>query len=188
MQFIDVFVVFILLVTVLTIIQSHFAEVEPVKAKLDNRVYIVRKLPNKQDAAEYLAELNSHMQKLVKHMMAKYPNNDEVKQLFNNYNPDAMSEGSPDTGYTSYSINKGEKIILCIRQPDGRFVDQNTVLYVAIHELGHVMTKDIGHTERFWENFKFLLEEAIGINIYKKVDYASSPHEYCGIKITSSVV
>ena len=27
-----------------------------------------------------------------------------------------------------------------------------------LHELGHVMTKSIGHKKEFWENFKFLLE------------------------------
>ena len=27
------------------------------------------------------------------------------------------------------------------------------------------------HTEEFWKNFKFLLEEAVGIGIYKPVDY-----------------
>jgi hypothetical protein len=43
----------------------------------------------------------------------------------------------------------------------GTFVDKNVCLYVAIHELGHVMTAELGHTDTFWSNNKRLLKEAI---------------------------
>ena len=33
--------------------------------------------------------------------------------------------------------------------------------FVALHELSHVMTVSVGHTQEFWENFKFLLKEAV---------------------------
>jgi CCR4-NOT transcriptional regulation complex NOT5 subunit len=169
-------------------IQNQYSEVERVQSSVDKRVYIVRKLPNSQAAADYLAEINGHLTRLVKHMIAKYPDNIEIQQLYKNYNPESVSEGSADSGYTSYSVNKGEKLILCIRQRDNSFVDLNVVIYVAIHELGHIMTTEVGHTDHFWENFKILLEEAISMGIYQKVDFKQSPHDYCGIKITNSIV
>lgn len=169
-------------------IQNQYSEVERVQSMVDKRIYIVRKLPNSQAAADYLADVNIKMIKLVKHMIAKYPKNDEAKQLYQNFNPEAISEGSPDSGYTSYSVNKGEKLILCIRQKDNTFVEINVILYVAIHELGHIMTKEVGHTEHFWENFRLLLQEAIDLGIYTKIDYKENPHDYCGIKITNSIV
>jgi len=61
-------------------------------------------------------------------------------------------------------------------------------MYVAIHELAHLMTKEVGHTTTFWQNFKFLLQEAITINIYKDYDFNKKPKDYCGIKITSSIL
>lgn len=169
-------------------IQQQYGEVEFVKSQVDDREYLVRNLKNKQEAADFIARLNAKMQTLVKHMIAKFPDHADVQQLYRNYNPDALSEGSAESGYTSYSVNKGEKIILCIRQLDKSFADTNVVMYVAIHELGHLMTPEIGHTDLFWKNFKWLLDEAIQLKLYVKVDYKNNPSSYCGISITSSVV
>lgn len=175
-------------IIVIMFIQNHFGEVQYVKSTVDNRAYLVRKLPNNQKAANYLANVNAKLTHLVKHMMAKYPGNQDVLQLYNNYNPNAISEGSYESGYTSYTVNKGEKLILCIRQKDQSFVDENTILYIAIHELAHIMTLEVGHTAKFWDNFRLLLKEAIDIKMYYKVDFHKAPQDYCGIKITSSII
>ena len=59
-------------------------------------------------------------------------------------------------------------------------------MFVAIHELAHVITKSIGHTDEFWDNMKFLLKKSVKINIYKKHDYKNNPIPYCGTEITDS--
>ena len=59
-------------------------------------------------------------------------------------------------------------------------IDDNTLMFVALHELSyHVATKSIGHTDEFWSNFKFLLQNAKEIDIYKPVDYKKTPERYC---------
>jgi hypothetical protein len=183
----EVFVIIIMIIILLLYIKNHFGEVEYVKAD-DNKSYLVRNFDDKQEAANFLANITTDLLRLVQHMMAKYPENDDVQRLYNNFNPSSISEGSVDSGYTSYSINKGEKIILCIRQKDKSFVPKNTIMYVAIHELGHLMTNEIGHTDLFWKNFKFLLKEAIDQKLYYHEDYREKPQDYCGIKITSSIL
>ena len=40
-------------------------------------------------------------------------------------------------------------------------------MFVTIHELAHVMTKSIGHKTEFWDNFKFLLQEAKDSGIHE---------------------
>lgn len=177
-----------MILVIIMFVQNHYGEVEYIKSTIDNRLYLVRKLPQKQEAADYLADINIKLQKLVKHMMAKYPSNKEVLQMYKNYSPTSLSEGSVESGYTSYSVNKGEKVILCIRQADHSFVEKNVVMYVAIHELAHIMTTEVGHTDTFWRNFRMLLEEAIALDIYTKVDFNNKPQDYCGIKITNSIV
>jgi predicted metal-dependent hydrolase len=165
----------------------NYGEIEYIKAN-DNREYLVRNLDDKQEAANLLASITKDLETLVRHMMAKYPDNKDTIRLYANFNPDAISEGSVDSGYTSYSVNKGEKIILCIRQKDKSFVEKNTIMYVAIHELGHLMTSEVGHTDSFWKNFKFLLDEAISINLYKPDNYNLNPKDYCGIKINNTIL
>lgn len=186
MSFTEVFVLFVMTIIIVMIVQNHFSEVEYVKSTVDGRNYLVCKLPQKQQAADYLADINSKLMRLIKHMVAKYSTKD-VYQLYSNYNPDYISEGSHVSGFTSYTVGKS-KLVLCIRQKDNSFVEKNTIMYVAIHELAHMMTPETGHTPSFWSNFKILLEEAISIGLYKKVDFANKPQDYCGIQITSSIV
>ena len=107
-----------------------------------------------------------------------------------NFRPDNISESNPGNMYTSYSINKGEKIVFCIRHKhaeiNGKLVDINTIMFVAIHELAHLMTKSIGHTPEFWDNMRFLLKHSIELGIYKYVNYSENKEKYCGILITST--
>ena len=94
----------------------------------------------------------------------------------------------PTSEYTAYSQNKGEKLAFCLntKKNGGKLIDLNTLTFVAIHELAHIASKSIGHNEEFWNNFKFLLEEAEIIGVYKPEDYKEDPKNYCGMKITDN--
>ena len=189
MSFVEYFIILMMIIIVIFYIKKHYGEVEYMTAHTDGINYLVRRLPDSQQAADMLGSINNDLKKLVKHLMSKYPTNPDIRRLYENYNPQSVSEGSSDSGYTSYSINKGEKIILCLRQKDDNsFVDKNVVMYVTIHELAHLMTEEIGHTPKFWDNFRFILKEAVDIGLYTVVDYSKSPQDYCGIKISSSVI
>jgi hypothetical protein len=188
MRFLEIFVIFILAIIIVAYVRRMYGEVEYVKSPVDGREYLMRRLPDRQEAADMMANINAKLIRLVEHLVAKFPNNPVVNQLYRNYNPDVLSEGGVELGYTSYSVNKGEKIILCLRQRDHSLVQENIVMYVAIHELSHLATDEIGHTKKFWENFKWILQEAVSIGIYKKVDFDNQPQKYCGISISSSVI
>lgn len=187
MGFTEAFVVFVMVLIIAMYVRQYHREVDIVPGG-DGRRYVVRRLPDEKQAARLLASINAKLSKLVHHMVAKHPGDAAVRRLHENYDPDALSEGGTEVGYTSYSVNKGERIVMCLRQADDSFVDENTLVYVAVHELGHLMTEEIGHTDKFWSNFKRLAEAAIEIGIYRKVDFDASPTPYCGITITSSVV
>ena len=38
----------------------------------------------------------------------------------------------------------------------------------------------------FENNFRFLLKEAVNIEIYNPVDYSKHPQQYCGMEITDN--
>lgn len=190
MSFLDIFVIFVLIVIGVMYYRNHHSEVDYVLSKVDNRKYLVLRLPDKQDAADTLAKLVKDMQSLIKYLKQKYPEKKIVQRLVDNFNPDNISEGDVDTGYTSYTINKG-KMVLCIRQKDGTktlIKDMNLLRYVVIHELGHLASKSIGHTKEFWSTFKFILQEAVQMGLYTKVNYSNNPQPYCGITVSSSVI
>ena len=185
------FLFFFLSVLILFTILNKFKEdkdITTIISKKDNRKYIVRKLPDAEKGADKLAEINSYILSLIKSLENK-ENNDytgNVKTLINRYNPDTLSETGKDAEYTSYSVNKGQKISICIRNKDNSFIDNNTVIFVVIHELAHVMTDSIGHTEEFWDNMKYLLEKAEEMKIYTPQDYSANPVNYCGMEINST--
>jgi hypothetical protein len=184
-------VIFMILVVLGVFIYTHMdTEVEYIRSTVDGRAYLVQSLPDKQQAADMLASINADIITLIKHMQQKMPNEEITQLLYKNYNPDAISEGSPDSGYTSFSVNKGEKLVICIRHndKDKTFVKKNVIMYPVFHEVSHLACKEIGHTPLFWDTFKIILQEAISIGLYTKIDFKSRPEPYCGIKITSSVV
>jgi len=109
-----------------------------------------------------------------------------VQRLVAGYNPQKIMETLPTSEYTAYSENKGEKIAFCLnkkRKGEDQLIDEDTLTFVSIHELSHVATKSIGHKTEFWDNFKFLLENAKESGIHNPVDYKKEPVEYCGMDI-----
>ena len=48
------------------------------------------------------------------------------------------------------------------------------------------MTKSIGHKKEFWQNFKFLLKNAVDIVLNKPMDYKKKPKKYCGMTISDN--
>jgi predicted metal-dependent hydrolase len=163
-------------------------EVIYVKSSVDNNEYLVRNLHNKDEAANILAKLRMKLEKICEVMKKKYPTDESVTRMNERFNADNITESGKSNQYTSYSVNKGEKIVFCIRQKDEHesLVDENTLSFVSIHELAHIMTKSVGHTPEFWDNFKRLLKEAIEHKLYEKEDYNANPREYCGIKVSDS--
>lgn len=180
----------VIIATLILQYENFSNEVTLVRSNVDGYDYLVRNVKDKQDAADLLANLKKRCKKLVSHMKNNHGRKHCVKRLVDNFNPDNISEGAKSNKYTSYSVNKGEKIVFCLRSRDKEesLTDINIILFVAIHELAHVMTKSIGHTEEFWTNFKFLLEQAIDIGVYRHHDYRKHPVKYCGTEITDSPV
>lgn len=162
-----------------------------VTSTVDGKQYKVRDLPDKQEAANLMARLRIRLVKITDALEQKYPDKAQVKHLVKNFrsDPDRFIESTPDSDHTSYSINKGEQIYMCLRQregPDESLVNENVMTFVALHELGHVCTESIGHGPDFWNNFGWLLKEAEALGMYKYTDFQAHPVSYCGVYITDS--
>ena len=173
-------------------LQGESSEVEYVRSNVDGRQYLVQKIKQEgagsSEAADALGKISADIEALIRHMQEKYPNDERTKLMAQRFNPQNVSEGNAHSGYSSYSVDKGAKLVLCLRQTDDSFAKPNVVLYVALHELAHLATKEIGHPPIFWKNFAWILKEAVAIGIYKKIDYSKNPEPFCGISVDSSVI
>ena len=158
---------------------------------MDGRNYKVRDMPDKQEAANLMASVRMKLAKMCSTLEQKYPDKPQVKMIVKNFrdDPDRFIESTPDANHTSYSVNKGEEIHLCLRQRAGgneSLVDENVMVFVGLHELGHVCTESVGHGPDFWNNFGWLLKEAEANGIYRYTDFQAHPVAYCGVNITDS--
>lgn len=78
-------------------------------------------------------------------------------------------------GNKSYTINK-KKVYLCIKDENGNYYDDNTLIYVFLHEIAHVLCTEIGHTDGFYDIFNDLLDKAAGLGMYNGKPIVSN---YC---------
>jgi hypothetical protein len=162
-----------------------------VRSTVDGLQYNVRDMPDKQKAADLLARVRQKLQRLIDTLRQQYPGKPQVIQLNEKFeaDPRRFYEATPDSEHVSYSVNKGDSIHLCLRQKDKKdepLVEENVMVFVALHEMGHVITSPTvkSHGPEFWNNFGWLLQEAEALGIYKYQDFKAHPVKYCGEKIT----
>lgn len=154
--------------------------------------------------AMLLDEMNNNLLNLIDYIDNKYSNYNlkylsqnninyllkAIIRIKQNYKPQNITENVPSffNNDTSYVIDKGTSYAICLRHGDNKqlFHDMNTITFVAIHELAHLMNISFGHDYSFWCCFKFLLENAIEIGIYQPINYKKNNIDYCGIQITYS--
>ena len=160
-----------------------------VKSTVDGQTYRVRDMKDKQSAADLLARVRQRMKKMIIHLQSTHPDKPQVKRLLQRFkaDPERILESTPDAEHTSYSVNKGEKVHLCLRHRQGgdeSLVNENVMMFVTLHEMGHMITDSIGHEPEFWNNFGWLLKEAEKIGVYQYQDFKAHPVRYCGTNIT----
>ena len=168
--------------------ESDAFNLKCIVSDVDGNKYCVRERAKLQLAADLLANTTQKLRKLVAYLGKTFPERANCKRLVDNFDPQTVKEILPTSEYTAYSENKGEKLAFCTTttKKGDKLIDTNTLMYVAIHELAHIATKSIGHTQEFWQNFKFLLQNAVKIKIYNPVNYKKKNKNYCGMKITDN--
>ena len=169
------------------------AELTYVKSTVNGKSYLVQDLPDKQKAADTLANISERCQKLVKSMKNEHPDSDLTGRLVKRYRPEEVSEGPNDGNYTTYTVNKGEEMVFCLRSQGKNRNHQedevhklNILMFVAIHEMAHIASVTIDHTPEFRENFKFLLKQAVKCGVYQDEQYNSNPQYYCGTLVSDN--
>ena len=173
--------------------QSH-NDMVYVKSNIDGESYLVRDLPDKQISADQLSKIRKNMITLTDYLVknkSKFPSYATYIDLLNSkIRNSVIMENGEDSVYTSYSVNKGEQIVFCLRSRKNKneIHDLNLMMYVVIHEMAHVGCPSIGHTDEFRMIFAFFTQEAIKLGLYKKIDFKNNPMEYCGMTVSESII
>lgn len=130
-------------------INEHFNDRDPKLNELKNKLEILINQPNKN--------WTGHLEGL------------------NNRN--ILNEIKLYVGSKSYTINKS-RIYMCLKNSNEQYYDDNSLMFVLLHEISHVICKSIGHTDEFHKIFDELLVEAEKVGIYNSM--IPMIKNYCG--------
>lgn len=128
-----------------------------------------------------LQKLKTQCDQFVKQLHDQYPNDERLHRLVSRYNRTTVEESKTAETYT---LNKGDKIVMCMHdytQANSVHDDFNLLMFVMLHELGHIMSESVDHTDEYWDNFKFILKHAARWGYYHPVDYKYNPRQYCNM-------
>jgi hypothetical protein len=186
--FFYIFIIIVLLFCLRIYLDSDAYNLKCIIASEDGNRYCVREREKLELAANLLAQVTQKMKDMVLYLKEKQPEDPRTIRLVEGFNPKTISETLPTSELTAFSENKGEKIAFCLNttKEGNKLIDINTLTFVALHELSHVATESIGHKQEFWQNFKWVLQNAKESGIYNPVDYKKNPQEYCGMKINDN--
>jgi hypothetical protein len=165
------------------------------QSPIDNNYYMVRDLFDKTTAVIMLSTIRLNILKLndylVKNKNDKYKEyKTYIEQLDDRIKGVTIAESRESSASTSYSVNKGEELVFCLRSKKewNKFHNFNTIMYVALHEISHIACPEYGHGPLFKKIFAFITTISIELNIYTPIDFNKTPEEYCGIYITESII
>jgi len=164
------------------------------RSPLDNTEYLVQNLDQKEGATYLLSLMHMKINTLRNHFLSVHdpsytPYQKYIDQFCKRIKGIVLYENAPDGKYTSFTVNKGDEMGLCLRsRKTGELHDQNLITYVVLHELAHVACPEQNHTDLFKEIFIFMIRTAEKLGIYEVKDYQLNPQEYCGMTLDEKLV
>ncbi len=187
----NIFIILLILVVSVALVYIYTTNSKIcIKSMNDNNRYCVLQdtKENMSENVELLAKVHSDILMLIIQLEASN-HQDLANKLRAKYSHNTISEAMVQNGYTSYTINK-HKIHVCIRSRDkeAQVYDSNTLMYVILHELSHLISTTTGHNDEFKDIFKILVKNAIKARVYKYVDYSENNINYCGLVLTTNIV
>ena len=117
----------------------------------NNKTYYTRK--NQADVAvEQLVKIDDFLLELNKLLVKEHPKHILIQKKLKK--PINLRELPNKSNHIAYTINKNN-LYICLRDKSGEFEDQyNRIYFVTMHELAHIITKSVGHTEEYWNNYR----------------------------------
>lgn len=195
-----IILIIIIFIVLILFFKINYNKMTYIKSTIDNKYYLVRDLPDKLIACNMLAKIKENINKLILYLDenkdTKYKEYkiyiDRLKTRINNAN---ISENSGKGSDTSYSVNKGDELVLCLRSKINynEFHNVNLIYYVVLHEISHIASPVYeaeynNHGPVFKKVFSFLTNIALELDLYQKIDFNKKSEEYCGIYINQSII
>lgn len=152
-------------------------------SSVNGRKYMVRRAPDAAKVADRLAVLESTLHTFLARGLELVPGDPRLESIRAKWDGTlSETEAFEDVAFT---VDK-RSVSVCLRDSQGNLEPLNNSLFVLFHELAHVCNQSYGHDAAFWDAFKFLLEVAEKVNVYRHDDHDSGASTYCGHPLGAS--
>lgn len=74
-----------------------------------------------------------------------------------------FSERDSESSDVAFTLDKGKEMVFCLKG-DNKYVTN----YILVHEMAHIASKSVGHTEEFYRELKKLTSIAIKLGFLEK--------------------
>lgn len=192
----DYFITLIIIVIIIIILYFIILKIifynksEYLKSNIYDKYYLIKDTKNKYNKVDLIDKLFKSIDILLENLKnSDYDFKDiNIDDIQKKIKESEILENITNSD-TSYTINKGEQIVLCLadRQTDNLY-SYNVLMYVLIHELAHILNVSYGHDENFKKIFKYILQKASDLNLYKYEDYKNYPINYCGLELNTNIL
>jgi hypothetical protein len=183
-------VIILIIYCSITVYKEKMEALEMRRSSLNGKMYGIQEmLPEAHRTADEIARVEKYIDRLITYLDNKYQSGRDrrVDRLVNRLHNIRLEESPFEHDTSSYTLNKGELIAVCLRNKEDKgFHDFELLKFVIIHELAHVASVSTGHNQEFIDNFKWLLQEAHDAGMYHPVDYSKNPVTYCGVDVTNN--
>lgn len=193
MDYFKTLIIVVLIIIILYFIISKivfYNKSEYLKSNTNDKYYLVKDTKNKYNKVDLIDKLFNSLNVLLEELKnSNYDFKDiDIEEIQEKIKNSEILENITGSD-TSYTVNKGEKIILCLadRENDNLY-SYNLLMYVLIHELAHILNTTYGHDDNFKKTFRFILEKAIELNLYTYEDYKNNPVNYCGLILNTNIM
>ena len=193
MDFFNILIAFTLFMFVAYIAVSKiylYNKTEYLKSNIYDKTYLVKNTENKYEKVKLIDQLLESLNILIGDLKTNEDLNIEsnFEDIQNRLINSEVLENITNSD-TSYTVNKGEKIVICLADRDtDKLYSYNLLMYVLLHELAHIINTTYGHDENFKKVFKIITQRAIDLNLYTYEDYKKSPKNYCGLTLNTNIL
>ncbi len=173
-------------ITIALLTVSYKDNTENITA-IDGKKYKVRTDGLGNESADRLALLVGKVNGIIKYMVENgLPNPEIAHRLQYRWRKCKIRETASGEDSAAYTVNKGEEMRICLKNNKGEFENEDIMVFVVLHELGHMMCVSYGHNDEFKDNFQAITKIGSKLGYYTPEDFSANPVNYCGTTITSS--
>ena len=107
-----VLTVLVIIIVICIVVEKQWSDMCYTRSNVNGKEYLVRNHADKQQAADLLGATHQKLEEASRLLQEQHGDDWRVQRLMKRFPNTTLAESDGSSKHTSYSVNKGEKIVL----------------------------------------------------------------------------